>query len=129
MTVKISKNQRVLKLNAESFIAIKSASSNCDKCAFYCCELEDEGQITFCNPNNRDDGEFIVWIRQLKGKQGRPNETEIDLVYETIKKMELATISVVSDYLDIGFGRVKKSFEQLQLDGKIEKYKVKYRVK
>jgi len=129
MTAKISKNQRVLKLNAESFIAIKSVSSNCDKCAFYCCELEDEKEITFCNPTNRDDGQYIIWVRQLKNRQGRPDELEVDLIYETIKKMRLATISMVSDYLDIGFGRVKKSFEQLQLDGKIEKYKVKYRIK
>jgi len=129
MTAKISKNQRVLKLNAESFMAIKSASSNCDKCAFYCCELEDEKEVTYCNPTNRDDGQYIIWVRQLKSKQGRPDELEVDLIYETIKKMRLATISMVSDYLDIGFGRVKKSFEQLQLDGKIEKYKVKYRIK
>ena len=126
---KISKNQMSLRYNGDKFIAVKSQSSDCNNCAFFCCELEDEKQETFCNPSNRDDGEFVVWIRQLKGKRDRPNETEIDLVYETIKKMELATISMVSDYLDIGFGRVKKSFEQLQLDGKIEKYKVKYRIK
>jgi len=127
--VKISKNQNLLRRNEESFVAVKSASSDCNQCAFYCCELEDESEITYCNPTNRNDGQYIVWRVRPMEKTGRPDTIEIDLVYDTIKKMVVASMAQVCAYLDINLSRVKKSFEQLQMDGKIEKYKNGYRIK
>jgi len=62
-------------------------------------------------------------------KAGRPDTIEIDLVYDTIQKMTVASMAQVCAYLDINLSRVKKSFEQLQMDDKIEKYKNGYRVK
>ena len=108
MTLKIGKNQMSLRYNGDKYIAVKSQSSDCNNCAFFCCELEDEKQETYCNPTNRTDGQYIVWVQHIKSDNGM-SEVDIQRTIESFKKLKGATANDVSEVTGIDYRPLKKS--------------------
>lgn len=113
MTLKIGKNQMSLRYNGDKYIAVKSQSSDCNNCAFFCCELEDEKQETFCNPSNRTDGQFIIWVRHIKSENGM-SEIDVNQAIESFKKLKGATAKDVSQNTGIDHRPLRKIITYLK---------------
>ena len=113
MTLKIGKNQMSLRYNGDKYIAVKSQSSDCNNCAFFCCELEDEKQETFCNPSNRTDGQFVIWVRHIKSENGM-SEIDVNQAIESFKKLKGATAKDVSQNTGIDHRPLRKIITYLK---------------
>ena len=125
MTLKIGKNQMSLRYDGDKYIAVASQSSDCNNCAFFCCELEDEKQETYCNPTNRNDGRYVVWVKYFKGENGI-NETSKNNVIESFKKLNGSTAKGVIDDTGIDYREVKVIIAHLLKKSKLIKIGKKY---
>lgn len=125
--MRISANQKILRHDGDKFYAVNSNESSCDGCAFYCCELEDEKLETYCNPANRTDGKYIKWIKAINTK--RPNQLEIDIVYEIIKQDGPITVALLVEKTDIRDARLRLIINALVTSDLIAKFGPKYEAK
>ena len=125
MTLKIGKNQMSLRYNGDKYIAVQSRSSDCNNCAFFCCELEDEKQETFCNPSNRTDGQFIIWVRHIKSENGM-SDIDVQRTIDSLKKLKGATANDVSEDTGIDYRPLRKIISHLSKKSKLIKIGVKY---
>ena len=124
MTLKISKNQMSLRYNGDKFIAVKSQSSDCNNCAFFCCELEDEKQETYCNPSNRTDGQFIIWMQYVKSENINP--IYVEQIIDSFKKLNGSTAKDVISDTGIDFRIVSRAIAYLLKKSKLIKIGKKY---
>ena len=102
-----------LRYNGDKYIAVKSQSSDCNNCAFFCCELEDEKQETYCNPSNRTDGQFVIWVRHIKSENGM-SEIDVNQAIESFKKLKGATAKDVSQNTGIDHRPLRKIITYLK---------------